>query len=291
MITCGDSITVGTGASPSSKSWVGLYTPVNIAVSGAQAGDLSNLLQTSAVSDCYSMMIGTNDVRIYKDTAKKEHFKRFLRCALAWLSSPIRTNARDMTITGTWANTSVNSFGRYTTANGATIKTTVTGSKIFVGYIIQNSTLAVSTANVFIDGVNVGTISCDGNTNPMNTQNGATYAAACDVFCVEAGAHEVEIVNTSPNGKYLYINWVTTEQTSPAIKISNIIKLGASTYTSLGITSAVTDSYNTIINDVLADFSATLVDNYSDIDPATHLSDGVHPNNAGHLIIHNNFKG
>jgi len=28
MITCGDSITVGTGASPSSKSWVGLYTPV-----------------------------------------------------------------------------------------------------------------------------------------------------------------------------------------------------------------------------------------------------------------------
>jgi len=290
MQTYGDSITVGTGASPSTKSWVGLYTPVNSAVSGSQAAEVSNAVLTANNSD-YAVMIGTNDVRIYKDNVGKQaHFKRFFRGILSALSHPVKTIARNMTATGTWANTSVNSIGRFTLANGAKLSCTVTGEKIFINYIIQNNSLAVSTADVYIDSVLVGSICCDGNTASMQTQNGLSYGNGCDVFCVAAGSHLVEIINTSPNGKYLYVNYVSTDQTETPVKVSNVIKLGASTYTSLGITSATTDAYNTIINDVLTDFSATLIDNHSDIDPAIHLGDGVHPNNAGHLIIHNNFN-
>lgn len=289
MQTFGDSITVGTGASSTIKSYVGLMTPVNQGVSGEQAGDLSNLIQTNASADRYTVMIGTNDVRIYKDTLKKEHFRRFFRECLSWLSNPIKVLAKDMVMTGAWANTTVNSFGRYTLQTGASIKTTVTGSKIFIGTIIQNSASAVSSANVLIDGVLAGTLSCDGYTTIMNTQNGASYAAACEVFYAAAGAHLVEIVNTSLTGKYLYINYIATEQVSPPVYVSNIIKLSSTVYASLGITSAATDSYNAIIAAVLQDFPAKLINNYSVIDPTIHLADGVHPNNAGHQIIYNNF--
>jgi len=291
MQVFGDSISVGVGASTPSKSWVGLYSPVNSAVSGYQAGDMSNQLASTLTDDNYALAIGTNDVRIYKDNAtKKGYFESFLRHCLAWLAYPNRVRARDMTITGAWSNTSVNSFGRYSLVNGATIKATVTGAKIFVGYIIQNALGAVSTADVYIDGVIVGSISCDGYTVAMNTQNGATYANACKVFNVAYGEHLVEIVNTSVNGKYLYVNYVACEQSSPAIKVSNIIKMSASAYAALGISQATTDAYNAIINNVLQDFSTVLVDNYSVIDPSIHLtSDGVHPNDLGHSVIHTSF--
>lgn len=290
MINFGDSITVGIGASTAPKSWVGLYAPINQAAAGSQAAEVSNAA-LSASDTNYTLMIGTNDVRIYKDSIEKQaHFKRFLRGILSALCHPVKTIARNMTATGTWVNTSVNSIGRYTLTNGAKLSCTVTGSKIFVNYIIQANTLAISTGDVYIDSVLVGSISCDGQTNLMTTQNGLTYGSGCEVFNVAEGEHLVEIINTSANGKYFYINYVSTNQTEPLVKISNIIKLGASTYTSLGITSATTDAYNAIINNVITDFCAILIDNYSDINPAIHLSDGVHPNDAGHLIIHNNFK-
>lgn len=291
MITFGDSITSGVGASPSTSSWVGLFSPSNQAVSGAQAADLSNKVLTITPAETNLVMIGTNDVRIYRDNAtKKDYFEKFLRHSVAWLALPSKLIARNMVTTGTWNNTAANSIGRYTTVNGAKLSGVVTGCKLYVGYIIQNASVAVSTADVVVDGVTVGSISCDGYTVSMNTQNGATYGHACAVFDVSYGTHNVEIVNTSPNGKYLYVNYIANEQLENCIKISNIIKMNTANYTSNGVTLSTTDAYNLIIDNVIADFNCALIDNYSEIDPAIHLGDGVHPNNAGHLIIHNNFK-
>lgn len=91
MKVFGDSITVGTGASPSTKSWIGLFTPQNAAVSGNGAGDMAKVIQTSHVADPsqkYAIMIGTNDARHYKsDTQKQGYFKNFLRSAIVWLTT------------------------------------------------------------------------------------------------------------------------------------------------------------------------------------------------------------
>lgn len=288
MINFGDSITVGVGASPSSKSWVGLFTPINSAVSGSQAAEVSNAVQTAQMNDFYTFMVGTNDVRIYKDhPTKMQYFRKFLFSALAFVAMPNKTTARNMTATGTWSNTQVNTFGRVTSQNNASLKTTFTGNKVYVGYIIQNHVNATSVGNVLIDGVLVGTISCDGFSVPMNTQNGATFAAACEVFNTSEGTHEIEIINTS--NKLLYINWIATPQTPQDILVSNVIKLSPTVYQQLGITEQTTIDYNAIIQDVANHFGITLVDNFTKIDPAIHLSDGVHPNNAGHQIIYNNF--
>jgi lysophospholipase L1-like esterase len=291
MINFGDSITVGIGASPTLKSWVNLFAPLNQAVSGSQAAEVANAVQTAPVNNLYTFMIGTNDVRVYKnDATKKQYFKKFLMSALAFVAFPVKLTARSMIATGTWANTQVNTFGRVTTQNGASLKGSFTGNKVFLSYIIQHDVNATGVGNVYIDGVLVGTVSSNGYTVPMNTQNGLSYASACDVFNTTDGTHEIEIVNQSPNGKILYINWIATEQTSPAIYVSNIIKLSSSVYSQLGISQATTESYNAIIDDVLQNFNAVFVDNFNSIDPTLHLPDGVHPNNAGHAIIFNNFK-
>jgi hypothetical protein len=262
----------------------------NNAVSGSQAVEVSNAV-LSWSGDEYNLMFGTNDVRIYKDNAtKKGYFKAYLTHVLAWLALPSKLTARNMVATGTWNNTSANSIGRYSTVNGSTLSGVVTGCKLYVGYIIQNSSLAVSTADVYVDSVLVGSISCDGYTVAMNTQNGASYGHSCAVFDVPYGTHTVEIINTSANGKYLYVNYIANEQVENKIKISNIIKLSSSVYTSLGISSATTDAYNAIIDDVLCHFDCTLIDNHADIDPAIHLTDGVHLDSVGKSIAYDNFK-
>lgn len=291
MINFGDSITVGVGASQPTKSWVGLLTPINTAVSGSQAAEVANAVQTAPASDLYTFMIGTNDVRIYKDNpTKQQYFKKFLFSALAFVSMPLKLSARSMTATGQWSNTEVNSFGRVTNKNNASLKATFTGCKVYLSYIIQNHVNATGVGHVYIDGVLVGIISSDGYNVSMTTQNGLSYASACDVFYTTEGTHEIEIINQSPNGKLLYINWIAVDQPKPKIYISNIIKLSNSIYAQLGITEQTTNAYNAIIEEVANHFDACLVDNCSCIDPAIHLTDGVHPNNAGHQIIKDSFS-
>lgn len=297
----GDSITNGVGASSYSESWAGqwqdLYTTINTAVNGDQAGDMSYEIQTNHepdINDIYTVMIGTNDHRQYKaDATKQGFFEAFFRQSLAWLALPSRTIARDMTESGTWSNTGANSIGRLTTQNGATSQATVSGTGVYVGYIIQNSLSSEGTAEVRIDGNLVGTISTYGD---MDTINGRTFAPAAAYFGGLADtSHTVEITVTS-TGENFYLDYVAgSPQTPPQILVSNIIKMSAAAYSTYGTSEANVIAYNGIISDVLAEFAAdgvaiTSVDNFTDIDPSTDLDpDGVHPNDTGHDIIYNNF--
>jgi lysophospholipase L1-like esterase len=296
MQAFGDSITLGTGASPSSQSYMNLMVPINSGVGGAQAADVSNLVVTQSPVPSYILNIGTNDVCVYKDNlVKRQYFEIFLRHCLAWISLPSRVTGRNMTTTGTWSPTQANSFGVNTTQIGATAKTTVSGNKIFVGYILQNHPTALSSADVYVDDILVGSISCDGMTVPINTQNNANtfayYANACKVFEVSAGIHEVKIICTS-SGKQLYVNYVVgSDQVASPVKVGNIIKQSSAGYSLYGVNVSTTQAYNGIIENVVSDFSAAeLIDNYSYIDPSIHLADNLHPNNAGHLIINSNFS-
>lgn len=294
MKTFGDSITAGLNASPAANSWVNLFIPVNHAVSAAQAADMANTVQSiiPSVSETYTFMVGTNDIYKYKtDTVKQGYFKQFLRHAITWMAYPVKVTAQEMILTGSWWNVGVNSFGKACSTNGNTATATVAGDKVFVGFIIQDNALTLGVGKVEIDGVEVGQFACNGA--GMVTVLGATYASAALCFDVAQGTHTVKVTVTSTTGKYFYLNYIAgNEQPSPKISVSNIIKWADSGYTANGLGPTITEEYNALIDSVIADFSCVaLVDNYSDIVPALHLSsDGVHPNNAGHLIIHNNFK-
>lgn len=300
----GDSITANHGASPAAASYVNLFALSNQGVSNTQAGDMSNriraLVTSFDASKKYTLMIGTNDHRVYKaDATKQEFFKRFLRNSVAWLSLENKKMPRvsgDITFTGTWSNASGNAINKYTQQQNATATTTVTGTSVYIGYIIQNFTGSDSVAEIRIDGNLVGTI---GSYGVINTSGGSTYADAAVRFDgLSAGSHTVEITVTS-SGKNFYLNYIAGNNNSggqyPKIALSNVIRMTAGGYSTHGSSDAIVDQYNVIVDDLVAEFVAdgfdvTLVDNHTAVNPATDItSDGVHPNNSGHLKIHNNF--
>ncbi len=296
MRTFGDSITAGLNANPASSSWVNLFTPVNHAVSASQAADMADVVQNTVPlkNETYTIMVGTNDIYKYKtDTLKQGYFKQFLRHCIAWLSFPNKVTAQspNITYTGSWWNVGVNSFGKACSTNGNTATAAVEGNKVFIGFIIQDNVLTFGTADVEIDGIVVGSFACNGT--GMTTVLNKTYASAAVCFDVPSGQHTVKVTVTSPSGKYFYLNYIAgNNQESPKVLVSNILKWSASGYSSNGLSPSITNDYNNLINIVSSEFSnSVLVDNYSHIDPAIHLSsDGVHPNNAGHAIIYARFN-
>lgn len=302
--TFGDSISTNattSGASPASNSWMGLFSPENAAVSGNGAGDMSKIIQASTPDNAkqYAVMIGTNDVRQYKaDTTKQDYYKQFLLASLVWLSCPTLKKARTSgtaIYTGTWSNTAGNAFGKVTTQSNAKVTETFSGDALYIGYILQNNTAADSQAEVRVDGVLVGTVGCYMN---INTVGGNSYSGACTRFSgFGAGSHTVELTVTT-SGKNFYYDFVagSDDIDNAGIALSNVIQYGSAGYSTYGVTSAVIDQFNDIVDGLITDLSAdgvtiTLVDNHASIDNTTDLNtDGIHPNNAGHAKIHANFS-
>lgn len=298
----GDSLSTNStvsGASTAANSWAGMTTGAEYnAVSGYKADLLSNLvrLQTVDSRDVF-MMIGTNDVHIHGNSAQEQAwFKEFLRCSAAWLVTPTKKFARptgNFTYTGTWGNTAVNTFGKFTDGAGASATGTFTGDSVYVFYIIQKTAAAV--ADVEIDGVNVGALSSDGTIGSDSIY--ADWSHAAHRFSgFGAGTHTIKI--TSRGGVRFYFDGIAdTNQTGGALlKLGNIAYFSSAYYTSKGISQATTDAYNAVINDVadelIADgFNVQKVNINAEIDPTTDLkSDGVHWQNSGHLKAYNAFN-
>jgi len=302
--TLGDSLTVGVGASTTAKSWVGLATPVNLARNGDMAAELSNKINgiggaplVPEPSKTYSIMIGVNDQKNYRgDAVKQGYYKSFLRCALAYLFIPVKNKARDalITYTGTWGNTPVNTYGKYSATPNSTAETTVNGTSVYVSYIIQNSNSYV--AEIRVDGVLKKTINV--STTPMGTANGSSYASACErIDGLSPGSHTVNVKVISA-AAYFYLEWIggNEQVSSPRVLLGNVIKMSNAAYTQFATSDTIVNAYNTIIDDLITEFTADgfdvdKVDVHSVINPLTDLtSDGVHPNDAGHLKIFQAFS-
>ncbi|MCG5484051.1 MAG: hypothetical protein KK482_10060 [Sinorhizobium meliloti] len=280
---------------------LGIGTVDNRATNGDQAADQSYKAQgvVRVADDLVAILVGTNDVRIYKDSVtKRGYYERFLRRLIADAVLPKRVKARDaaMVKTGAWANTQVNPTGMYSTAMGASAKATVSGDVVYIGHIIQNHSAAQSSADVYIDGVKAGTISCDG-TGGMNTANGLSYAPALARFPTTPGQHAVEVRVTS-SGKNFYLDDIrgSDQPDTPLVLVSNLTKWGSAGYSNWGTTLAMVNSFNAVIGAVVASYEADgfavdLVDSYSVLDPTTDLmADGLHPNAAGQRKIADKFK-
>lgn len=304
----GDSIARGVGASTPANSWHALVTPINTAVDSTQAADDSRIVQEAEPDPkrVYVTAIGTNDAGQYKDnSAKQAFFKNVFRAILAWRLLPARKTGRGpkagITFSGTWADSpSPNPCGKYTTEYNASGTATVNGDTVYIALSEGHYELydfMSQQVKVVIDNVDKGTFSVDAPQG-VTTYLSQWYGRACWRFSgLGAGNHTVTITNLSQSGKFLHLDYIagSTQAAAPRVIVGNCVKFTDAYMTDLGITASTIQAYNTIISDVVAEFTAhgrdvQIMDRYSVINQAIHSSDyWGHPNDAGQIVLHDLF--
>lgn len=293
----GDSLTVGVNASPiGTNSYIHLLETylgtsiTNHAVSASQAGNQGTVIEGFATSgtDTHLIMVGSNDFRKYiADTTKRSFFERAWMQVVTNLALPSKAvRGSGLTFTGTWTNGG--SGWNRTTASGAKVSATVSGSTIFIGSTIQNSGTPNGTANIKVDGTVVGTISSNG-VGCMTFLGVDYFPTGYRISGLGSGPHVVEIECTS-SGQYLYVDWIAgiDQPSRPKLFVATLPQMSSARYTTDGTSDALLQSYNTFISGSVTALQTdgldiTLVDGYNAVDPATGLDpDGIHFNNTGH---------
>lgn len=298
----GDSIAEGIGASTTEKRWYELFNPVNYAVSSSQAAEVSGRQRDMSVDKEYFVGIGGNDAAFYKnDPVKQEYFRRVFRAILAWRLLLDRKTARGpqagIAFTGTWADMPTPSpCGKWTVQQGATATATVSGTSVYVEVSEGDYPDMGENISVKIDGVEKGPFSV--KRHGVTTYLGQWWARCVWAFDgLAAGNHTVVVTQNSPNGKFLHLSYIAgSDQTdAPRVIVGNCVKFTDAYMTELSITASTIQAYNTIISDVVAEFTAhgrdvQIMDRYSVINQAIHSSDyWGHPNDAGQIVLHDLF--
>lgn len=299
----GDSNVAGYGVS-AGQSFMGLFIPVNSGVSGAQAAEVSSLVQqaTPTMFALYPLHVGLNDVSKYLgDAAKKEYYRRCLRAGIAWLALFDKKTSRGaqagITFTGAWSDiASPNPCGKYTTQSGATALATVSGDTIYIGVTEGDNSSNGENISVKVDGVEKGPFST--KVSGITTWLGQSWGRTCwRIDGLSSGSHDVLITNNSPSGKSFSLDWIagSNQIAASRLRVMNIAKCSAAWYSAAGVTEAMIQGYNDIIASVAAEFyqyGVRLVDVFAYFDAATCLqADGAHWNALGHYIVHQVCSG
>lgn len=311
----GDSISnPGVAASPASSAYVPLLASAlqtaftNNAASGAQAADMAIKAQGSALgaSEIAVVQIGTNDQwRYNSNTTKQAYYHAFLSHIISQLAAPGRVRGIDsgMQFSGTWTKSVPTwSVGHWSNTLGSSATCQVSGTAVYVSTILQadvSSGPVGGKADVYIDGVKVGTIGSQGT--GMTTQNGSSYAPAMYRFGgLSAGTHTVEvrmITNISGSTGVFYLENITgsDQLVKPHVYVGNIPRFSATGYSQKGGSETTTAQFNAIVGDVVQSLSddglnVHLVDVESVVNPAADLdTDGVHPINSGHSKMYSTY--
>jgi lysophospholipase L1-like esterase len=294
----GDSLTVGYGAS-ASRGWaqmLGSYiggSVVNTAVSGSMVPDQAAAVYSKnyTSADKATLMLGTNDERIYGSNASKQAlFKDGMYALSVYMASHV-TKARDSGVySGAWENTVAYGIGKSSYTNGSKLSFTFDGTTLYLAYIKQVSNGGQFT--VKIDGVAKGTFFSDGT--GINTALGATYGPQMARFSGLSNAEhhvEIEVISATSSSNRVYIDWWTTPNARTPLFIGNIPY--ATAYASGG-SSANVDAYNeelsTMVNTLSSDgINIRLVD-VNSILTASDMYDSYHPNDAGYIKIYTIFQ-
>ena len=297
----GDSVVVGVGASVPALSWVGLCAPVNKGLSASQAADMSRVAQEEYPPvgwETYNIGVDGNDAAKYKtDAGKQAFFKNTLRATIAWLLLTDKKTGWGpqawITFGGTWTQSpSPCPCGKYTTQAGASASATVSGTTVWIGLSEGDYVDMSESVTVTIDGIDRGTFSVK---RPGITTILGQWWGRCAWYFggLSAGNHTVVITNNQ-SGKFLHLDWIAgSDQADPSlVRVGNMVKATAWRYANDGYTQSVIETYNTIIADVVAEFTANslrvlLVDQFSVFDPVTQAADQYgHPNDVGYLGLY-----
>lgn len=303
LIAFGDSITTGYQVPQSFAEKLASHlgrSLNNRAVLNAMAGDQSYNSYSYAFQpdDLVAIMVGTNDQRVYQtSSAKLGYYKACLTNLIVKAAAPARKNARtDMTLTGSWANTQVNSIGKSTTQQGAKAVATIEGTVAYIGVVLHDHAQAKGKASVKIDGVDVGEI--DATATGLSTAIGMGYPPGVFRFGgLGDGPHTVEITVTT-SGQYFYLDFIAgnAQSVKPTVLVSNVIRMKSNGYASYGGSDANVETYNQAVAEIVSTLAADgldvrLVDLWSATDPAADISgDGIHPNAAWHTKAADAFQ-
>lgn len=292
----GDSITMGVEGSPGYADRLAAELGMalsNYAGSGHQAGDQAFASMTFIASpdDIHVVMAGFNDVHVYEgDTAKQAYTKASLLRLLLNILCPERKTLRsgNVTLTGNWTNTGVNSIGKWSCTAGDTAEATVEGTAIYVGYLYHNHASSQSSIEIIVDGVSKGVYSTDGAN--CTTFRGLLYpAGALRIGGLSAGSHAVTVrVNTQ--GENTYIDFIAGSAGTdrPSVVLGQIVRMAAAGYAALGGSEALCLVYNGFIDDIVASLRSDghvirRAMSWSAVHPSTDVaSDGKHPSQSGH---------
>ena len=263
----------------------------NNAVNGAMSGDQAPLVfnATPAAGDVATVMVGTNDIGQYGVSATKlGYYRAIVQGMVAYLATPEKTLARSggITYAGTWANDLF--ISKSSNENGATASGTFTGTAFYLGTVLSDS--ASGTADVYIDGVNVGSFAT--SAPGIVTVHGAHSAPALVRYGgLSNTAHTWQVIVTSASGgsNYVYINWAagsgqTTKSKVYAANVGRFNGPGMGDDTNTAAYSAAVASLSAeLVGDGLSVYPVDVmaVINRDTID----LQSDGHPTSTGHAKI------
>ncbi|MEA2571744.1 MAG: hypothetical protein QOI24_3745 [Acidobacteriota bacterium] len=317
LLAFGDSITLGTGASPSSNGYASVvatakgWTLDNHANSGTQASDYSSgqidavLQQTVSDTTKTIMLSGYNDMRAWgSSTTGLATYADTLRAMLIWLATRSSMIQTGQSLSSGWTNLTtsayLNNIGIFSSTTNATATAHVYGDVIYVVSIRLGT--GGGTFTLWVDGTQFGsTYSCN---DAQATLRGAAYAPlVVRIDGQTETTHEVTMKVTSGSGN-VFLMWMSgnrgaSTKTGPEVWVGNCLRMPTTTAYGLGTYSAGSDAavglYNRKIREVVRELAGdglnvTLADAGGAYILSTDVdSDTIHPNNTGHAHIADAF--
>lgn len=307
----GDSITVGSGASPSSSSFINQIastTGLSITNNGINAAmvidNLYGLYNTTIGSSDQSIWLtGYNDMRHYGDNSTGMlTYKNGLRAGLVWSAIPqsrkIYASNQAWSYTGNWASVSPYGLieGKYSGTDGDTASITVYGSAIYIGYVTFPN--VASQLEVTVDGVNYDAI--DGGVGLTSVIAPSYWGSVVRIGNLIDGPHEV-VLTVNRNRSNAYLDYIATNEKSqdvnnPRVFAGNTLRMNEAGYEAgMGweygsdLIVAEYNAINKLVCDELASDGLDVVyvnasNNYNPNKDEVY-QDNQHPNNAGHSNI------
>lgn len=329
----GDSNTKGTSGPDTGYHWVNMLvtmggpnTVTNLGVDNDQAADMSDdvLPLFPFGRMVYTIMIGSNDQRLYlTDADKLQVYKDALRAHIVYLSTPYAFKTLPTNTTGSykvtesgagWAATAAWTgveYGRSTSTTNDSSTFTAYGTTVYVTTITQyNAAAYTETYSITIDGVSQGTFNtAPGNNVNITTANGKAYAERCHRFSgLAAGAHTVVVTDTGGASGSVYLEWAAGNHTQTGPYASTFrprVIVGQVTRQSVaypfGGSDANVDTYNAAIQTLVAELQSdglnvVLVNTTDAVNQDTTATgdmnaDGIHYRNLGHEKLARLFYG
>lgn len=315
----GDSISSGTGAAPASASFVNLIAADsnavvnNLAISGEMACDMGqneifNLTPLSLTSNSFNtMMVGTNEAAQKGVGTYEAVYKNCHQSELAWLAVPAsyKVYAQNAACVqaGTWAVDSsiITGIAEKSTTNGSTLTCSVPtyGGAVYLWYQQKDSNGGVFTYAV--DGGSA--VSVNAFTSPaIATGNGGTLGIGyVRLTGIASGTHSIVFTVTSATSASNIVS-IYSVGTAPQLYYAN-----QNTVFSSGLIpeESLANNAATLAYDADAQADALLLAGdglpirFAPIQPyftamcpgatSACMFNSLHPNNAGHELIHEAF--
>jgi hypothetical protein len=309
----GDSITLGTGASPTSDAFAYLiasdnsFTLTDRGITGTQTCPASQseifpfYAPVSTDTTLYTILLGTNDAINNPLGSHEVAFELCLEAQASWLSIPntSKVYAQTAVVSGTWTPDNTD----WVTGIAEAVPTGASGSTLtFPSVTVRNGTLYIW--YTYLAGGASFSYVIDGGSPTIVSYNGTSVTGVARITGLTNVGHSVVITDTG--GKAESIGAVGTVPASIGPGICCRVLVGGVLQQEGDAMSSVTAGYNadalsvaSTLNGDGLNVSGVIVRDPGTVNPptpnsvcdtATCMFDIYHPNNTGHRYLANAFE-